>query len=720
MLTDDPPEESSRLIPGWAEVAVGLALVALGVLARCVRWHNVFTPAAIELVPADSHYYMRFALRQLAHFPHFDRFDPYVNYPTGAEIYWPPLHTWIVGGFITLFGKGRPELGAAFVDPALAAVEMIILGVVTRRFFGRGAAAILLSLYALLPASVFCSPLGDADHHVHEPFFAALSCLLVAHAAETGSRRLAVATGVALGMSRLFSPIEPLIVVPTALSCLAIIVVARRSSAAQSGPRVAAEAGAAAAVVLLAGVAAFGDLRSFGYEPLSLFQPLFALALFLGAAGLGQLVHGSRRGWVTVALSALCAAALVPEFGRALEHLGRSDPILATVDESRPLTFGQADDLLGVTLLVLPLSLFGAFQLWRAGLVRGIPPVVFTVVLLVPALRQFRFIQAFAGAIVVLTALALPSAVSALAQFGASLVEGGARASLVGGGLYAVGGALLLPALVPPAPGLPDMEVRLTRPSFYWIRDHTPSPSPDPMGDARPSYAIVANPMVGHFLAFWAERPAVSSTFSQAPVHVAGNERSARVFAALLEDDAYQRMVETGGRYFLVTPFLCPLGLVDANCNSADQWLPVYGGSFASHLLEDAALSAPGASHFRLVYDSVEQRERERGGSYVRLFEAVPGAVLEGAAPPGTVVTARLPLVDNLGAALSYQRAARADSRGHFEIRVAYPTSDPDSPAVHPAAGAKGYTLEIPGAASRVALVPVDAVRSGQHIPVPG
>jgi hypothetical protein len=119
------------------------------------------------------------------------------------------------------------------------------------------------------------------------------------------------------------------------------------------------------------------------------------------------------------------------------------------------------------------------------------------------------------------------------------------------------------------------------------------------------------------------------------------------------------------------------------------------------------------------VFDSVEQRDRARGGSYVRLFEAVPGALLEGTAPPGAIVTVRLPLVDNLGASLAYQRAARADASGRYQVRVAYPTSDPEAPVVHPPPGVRGYALEVAGQPSTFVDVPVEAVRQGKTVRAP-
>src|SRR3954468_15532309 len=95
-------------------------VLALAAWARLASWRAVFTKRGIELLPTDTHYYVRFALRLLHAFPRFDGFDPFVNAPGGATIIWPPLHAYAIAGSIALFGPAR---GPAWVDPFFALVE---------------------------------------------------------------------------------------------------------------------------------------------------------------------------------------------------------------------------------------------------------------------------------------------------------------------------------------------------------------------------------------------------------------------------------------------------------------------------------------------------------------------------------------------------------------------------------------------------------------------
>src|SRR5262245_54185867 len=84
----------------WLATSTGYAMsagavVALAIWARLVDWNWIFGSGRVELVPSDSHYYVRLARLQLeAGRP--VPFDPFVGFPAGSENYWPHLHTLLV------------------------------------------------------------------------------------------------------------------------------------------------------------------------------------------------------------------------------------------------------------------------------------------------------------------------------------------------------------------------------------------------------------------------------------------------------------------------------------------------------------------------------------------------------------------------------------------------------------------------------------------------
>lgn len=122
-----------------------------------------------------------------------------------------------------------------------------------------------------------------------------------------------------------------------------------------------------------------------------------------------------------------------------------------------------------------------------------------------------------------------------------------------------------------------------------------------------------------------------------------------------------------------------------------------------------AAAGKPAQTTNGLVYDvSISPT--------VKVFEIVPGAVLEGTADPGATVEITLEL--RAAAAkevVRYHRAAAADETGHYLLTVAYPTdvtSDTDVVAASP------YFIMSNGKSIGSARVPSAAVRAGSRVPV--
>ena len=163
-------------------VAALIALALLGFAARLMTWSTVFTPAGVELVPADSHYYVRFAQLQLASFPRFTQIDPMVNFPARPRIIWPPLHTEWVAAAVATIGKSDPELGAAWVDPSLALLWLLGLGLLALKVRGPRFALWTVAVLAFAPTAIESGALGNADHHVHEAFVQVLWLILLGQA----------------------------------------------------------------------------------------------------------------------------------------------------------------------------------------------------------------------------------------------------------------------------------------------------------------------------------------------------------------------------------------------------------------------------------------------------------------------------------------------------------------------------------------------------------
>ena len=58
----------------------------------------------VTFPPADAQYHLRRALYTFTQFPGVLLFDPYINFPGGAPVPWPPLFDFLLGGAARLLG----------------------------------------------------------------------------------------------------------------------------------------------------------------------------------------------------------------------------------------------------------------------------------------------------------------------------------------------------------------------------------------------------------------------------------------------------------------------------------------------------------------------------------------------------------------------------------------------------------------------------------------
>ncbi|HEX5750565.1 MAG TPA: glycosyltransferase family 39 protein [Archangium sp.] len=699
-FSGEPPLKGTG--PTWRNALFWLAwatLLALALAARTADGRNVLGGGFVELVPTDSHYYIRFARLQQLAFPRFEPFDPYINHPTGASIIWPPLHTWGVALFLAL-GPAQPERAAAWVGPVVSLLELGLLSLLIRRGWGRGVALGTLALLALVPSAVMAGTLGTADHHVHEPTLAALCALLLGRALARRSVMLGAVTGAVLGLAPLFTT-SGFVLLPGLAAALPLAALLGRDVPGPGMGRVGFAMGLGAAAVLALGVALFGEPSSLTYHGLTSFQPLLALALLSGASGVASLLERRRGGFLQLGLALPCALPLVPEGVRAFQHLLLGDPLLAVVMESIPLWKDPdfARELLGPVLLLLPVALVAAgVRLWREREVSLAPVFLVALSLTAASLLQARFTQALVGS----AALLIASSLAGVPRGLRPLLRRASVAVLALVGLPLLGEAMPRPPSPEPSPIAP------VRSTLLWMREHTPRPSPPWDVRVHPDWGVVAQYDMGHLLVLWAERPAVATPFSQVPVHQRANAQATAVLGASTEDEAYARARELTARYLLLTPFNALLGRPGQSLEgTVSPWLHEHAGLATG----DRAAS----SHFRLVHDSAESRRKKPGLPYARLFEVVPGAVLRGRCGPGAPVTAVLELETARGQTLRYEPRTTTGPDGTFALRVAYPTTRDTREADVLARGL--YRLDCAGGGG-TALVSEQAVREGQEVEV--
>jgi len=507
--------------------------------------------------------------------------DPYLAFPEGARIPWPPYYDTLLAlalrPFAPVEASRRRELVETAVSTfptlfALASAALAVLAVwrltLERETGARAAGALAAGVtYALCRASINYSVLGTGDHHAWTSLLDA--GLLVSFSAAAGGSLRSGPRGLAWGAGcgllaglMLGSWVAALLYVLNVQLALAWLLFRRAREPLPGVATFGFAFHAVGALTILPAALASPWREEFPWTVvnLSLFHPLqlglgalvFVPPLLFGRRALAAGTGGARRypwivGAALVALgSGLWLLRLAPARGVAegFAWVSRANSFMDTVLESAPLLgprsegAGQLFLALGIGVLALPFAwaamAWGAVRRHRLEL---LPWVVALPPLLVQALAQRRFGDA----------LAVPMAVAL----------GWALARWVRGPRVLLAAAALAAALVLQLPSLlltvrqwPGIEnpgsvndVRLGERELYgWIASNTPG-----TGD----YSVLAHWDRGHMIEWVADRPSVATGFGSY-VGVESYRAPSRFYLA--EDPFAARAVleERRARYVIV------------------------------------------------------------------------------------------------------------------------------------------------------------------------
>ena len=152
------------------------ALVVAGVIAaaglafalRSLGFETTFLPdGSVAFHFTDANYHARRALWTMLNFPRVLAIDPYLNYPHGATVPWPPLLDWLVAAVsLVLGGSVRVfERVAAWTPPLLGALAVLPIYGLGRLMRGPGVGIGAALIFACLPLVVQYGQVGNYDHH---------------------------------------------------------------------------------------------------------------------------------------------------------------------------------------------------------------------------------------------------------------------------------------------------------------------------------------------------------------------------------------------------------------------------------------------------------------------------------------------------------------------------------------------------------------------------
>ena len=132
----------------------------------------------------DGVYHMRLVENELlgGHFPRRIYFDPFTRFPYGTYVYFTPLFSQLLAGFIWLVSLGKPTLElinkiAPFYSPVFGGAVVFVAYFLAKNLWGRKVALLSSLLTAISPPLLFRSLLGTTDHHVAEVLFSSLTIM---------------------------------------------------------------------------------------------------------------------------------------------------------------------------------------------------------------------------------------------------------------------------------------------------------------------------------------------------------------------------------------------------------------------------------------------------------------------------------------------------------------------------------------------------------------
>jgi asparagine N-glycosylation enzyme membrane subunit Stt3 len=412
--------------------ALLLLALLIALLVRLGTAGTVFVGGQVLIDGTDGYYHLRRAFLINQHFPAVPQSDSFLGPPAGGILSWPPLFDFLLAASARL-APGSPEAALEGVGARLPVLfgllEVVLVAAVARRLAGPRAGTVAALLAAVLPAVARYSLLGNLDHDPAIESLALLALLPLAGALESGSHpapaRSRPRETAILAVARAALPLMwagsmihfGLVVV--------LLVAMRLVAGPQMGARLGAltSSGALVAALVVAPFAARSPWSRTGADAFAGLSWLHVAALAgLAVAGAllvlaaGARAHPTSRrlAWVNggaggLALLLLAPQALPPLLA-GLRFLGKAEPFLSDVAESRPLLalFGDFDPRpLLVRLSGLPLLL--PFLLLRRGLRRD-PALCFGLVwsayTLALALLQARYSHGAALALAVLGGLA--------------------------------------------------------------------------------------------------------------------------------------------------------------------------------------------------------------------------------------------------------------------------------------------------------------------------
>ncbi len=677
--------------------------VFLSLIIRCFSYGNFINPeGGFYFYSVDAYDHLRRITLGIQSFPQVASFDNYAAFPIGLGQIWAPLFDYFLAGLFSVVGANRQMLETIcfFFNPMVACSTVLLIFIIARKSFSSVSAglfsAILLALY---PGYISYSIPMNFDHHAMEPIIVLLLFALPFFEKKgdlTFFRKMAVALALVFVIflwrgSSLFWGVSFVSVLLRAIST-------GNRSLTKSYSCAYLLAGFLVSCYCLADPWGLARQVSFGVVSWFHVIALSGMAVVLWLYGTSK----SNKAFYNVLLLLVAVVGLgllLPPFNHLLKEMaggltfisGKGDPWLEINSELNPVfsssrSFWFSASYLTIFWFLMPVAILLAWRnLWRPEKkIYLINFVVWSPLFLMGLVIRYTHVS---GVIVCLGAAFFFSwlwrgcwiqwqKIAVVVLFGALLMPGlpHYRNTLVSHlpehmkhGLYGRDGVL-------------DWLKNNTTPTAGYLDPSTP-----------PEYGVLARWSMGARIYQLAERPAMSTAFGW---EAHGFYQEAGFWVTKNSAKAWKIIDENAIRYVVVQAVhdlksdyrVALQGETEGALEKGtvgEELLPGFtiynrllNGDGGAFLYNGQMITA--LQNYRLVFESdyLARTADQKGGdlSFYKVFEAVPGALVQAKVEAGVPVTVRLKLQTSRQRSMLYFDRVIADSTGLISFRLPYAT----------------------------------------------
>ncbi len=726
-----------------------LFLLLFALLIRMLPLFSIYSNGKIAFIGFDSFYHVRRIVYTVHNFPDTITFDPYLNYPFGFEVGWPPFYDQLIASIALIIGNGNPSIGtievvSAIFPALLGALTILPLYYLASTLFEKRTALISALILSLIPAHLMISEAGFTDHHVAEVLLSTTAYAFFAFSLKYGReidlsvsniKKLdtklvlkplifSVASGFILAISVftwIGSPIFLGIIGIYAFVQLTIDVKNEKFS-----EYVLASVLTTYMTILVLVIPFIQKLLRPEFDMsgmfISWFHIFFILSLLIMSA-LGAIVASifikKRIHWTYFVVSVLAISIagavllynVVPDFYRnaveGIQYLTGSSGILQTIAEARTILFDDSFTIRHIwsrfTIFGLT-AVIGLFAVIKEMHKKNYPSEIiffctWTVIILILTVYQRRFAYTLAINFAILSGYFAnmlynmwkkeqqqnKKQKSKKTAPKTPLWETITNTSILLIFIVIISILFFVPVVDTVIyPGTPSTD---WQESLTWLESNSPETSFYLENKNIPEYGILSWWDYGNWILYMAKRPVIANNFQT------GVEDSARFFITSSESESLSILEKRNVKY-VITDTLMTTGKFKHIFDISGE--SYYKGKEIEEFVQGEEIrkttlfklhlfDGSGLGYLRLIHESeggdLDIGVHENSQNYtniknIKVFEYVPGAIVEGFASPEQKVYARANVTLGNGRVFEYQNEATANESGWYELKLPYSTTD--------------------------------------------